>query len=73
MIQYKYKEAIVMYEENELDSTCGVSDDELTKCFVEAIRIDNEIKKIKGVPIQKYDNEKKQPYLEYPDGRREYV
>ncbi|WP_412613842.1 hypothetical protein [Hominilimicola sp.] len=73
MIQYKYKEAIVMYEENELDSTCGVSDDELTKRFVEAIRIDNEIKKIKGIPIQKYDNEKKQPYLEYPDGRREYV
>ena len=31
------------------------------------------IKKIKGVPIQKYDNEKKQPYLEYPDGRREYA
>ena len=73
MIQYKYKEAIVMYEENELDSTCGVSDDELTKGFVEAIRIDNEIKKIKGIPIQKYDNEKKQPYLEYPDGRRESV
>ena len=73
MIQYKYKEAIVMYEENELDSTCGVSDDELTKRFVKAIRINNEIKKIKGVPIQKYDNEKKQPYLEYPDGRREYV
>ena len=60
-------------ELNELDSTCGVSDDELTKRFVEAIRIDNEIKKIKGIPIQKYDNEKKQPYLEYPDGRREYV
>ena len=73
MIQYKYKEAIVMYEENELDSTCGVSDDELTKRFVEAIRIDNEIKKIKGVPIQKYDNEKKQPYLEYPNGRRKYA
>ena len=43
MIQYKYKEAIVMYEENELDSTCGVSDDELTKRFVKAIRINNEI------------------------------
>lgn len=62
-----------MYEENELDSTCGVSDDELTKRFVKAIRINNEIKKIKGIPIQKYDNEKKQPCLEYPDGRREYV
>ena len=62
-----------MYEENELDFTCGVSDEELTKRFVEAIRIDNEIKKIKGVPIQKYDNEKKQPYLEYPNDRRKYV
>lgn len=62
-----------MHEENELDSTCGVSDDELTKRFVEAVRIDNEIKKIKGVPIQKYDYEKKQPYLEYPDGWREYA
>lgn len=62
-----------MYEENELDSTCGVSDDELTKRFVEAVRIDNEIKKIKGIPIQKYDHEKKKPYLEYPDGRRKYA
>ena len=32
---------------NELDSTCGVSDDELTKRFKEAIRIDNEIKKLR--------------------------
>ena len=62
-----------MHEENELDYTCGVSDDELTKRFVEAVRIDNEIKKIKGVPIQKYDHEKKQPYLEYPNSRRKYV
>ncbi len=62
-----------MTELNELDSTCGVSDEELTKRFHEAVRIDNEIKKIKGVPIAKFDKEKKQPYLEYPDGRREYA
>ena len=43
---------------NELDSTCGVSDDELTKRFKEAIRIDNEIKKIKGVPVAGYDETK---------------
>jgi len=43
-----------MDERNELDSTCGVSDDELTKRFVEAVRIENEIKKIKGLPISKY-------------------
>jgi hypothetical protein len=63
---------VVMEEYNELDSTCGVSDDELTKRFKEAIRIENEIKKIRGLPIAKYDVLKKAPYLEYPDGRREY-
>lgn len=35
-------------DQNELDSTCGVSDDELTKRFIEAVRIENEIKKSKG-------------------------
>ena len=59
-----------MLETNELDSTCGITDDELTERFIEAIRIDNEIKRIKGVPIAGYDTEKKLAFLEYPDGRR---
>ena len=58
---------------NELDSTCGISDEELTQRFKESIRIDNEIRKIKGLPIAGYDDESKTSYLEYPDGRREYV
>ena len=58
---------------NELDSTCGISDEELTQRFKEAIRIDKEIRKIKGLPVAGYDDERKQAYLEYPDGRREYV
>lgn len=58
---------------NELDSTCGISDDELTERFKAAISIDNEIKRIKGVPIAGYDEEKKAAYLEYPDGRRKYA
>ena len=58
---------------NELDSMCGISDDELTERFKEAIRIENEIKKAKGTPIAGYDRESKRAYLEYPDGRREYV
>lgn len=62
-----------MEELNELDSTCGVSDDELTRRFQEAVRIENEIKKIKGLPISKYDLERKVSYIEYPDGRREYA
>jgi len=64
---------IISTEENELDSTCGVSDDELTARFIEAVKIDNEIKRIKGIPIQKYDHEKSSSYLEYPDGRRIYA
>ena len=62
-----------MSETNELDSMCGITDDELTERFKEAIRIENEIKKIKGAPIAGYDTEKKLAFLEYPDGRRKYA
>ena len=62
-----------MSEMNELDSTCGITDDELTERFKEAIRIENEIKKIKGAPVAGYDTEKKLAFLEYPDGRRKYA
>ena len=60
-------------ELNELDSTCGISDSELTERFKAAIRIDNEIKHIRGTPIAGYDADTKTAYLEYPDGRREIV
>jgi len=62
-----------MKEYNDLDSTCGVSDEKFTKRFKEAVRIENEIKIVKGLPIVKYDFMKKAPYLEYPDGRKEYA
>ena len=58
---------------NELDYTCGLSDEELTERFKASIRIDDEIRRIKGLPRARYDREKKKPYLEYPDGRREYA
>lgn len=58
---------------NELDSMNGVSDEELTIRFKESIRIDDEIRRIKGLPVSRYDKETKRAYLEYPDGRREYV
>ena len=58
---------------NELDSMNGISDDELTFRFNEAIRIDNEIRRIKGLPIARYDKHSKRAYLEYPDGKREYI
>ena len=60
-------------DKNELDYTCGISDDELTARFKEAIRIDEEIRKIKGLPTSGYDAELKKAYILYPDGRKEYV
>ena len=60
-------------EENELDSLCGISDDELTKRFIEAIRIDNEIKKAMGTPISCYDAATDSAYLLYSDGTKKYV
>ena len=58
---------------NELDSTLGIPDDELTERFKRAIEIDNELKRVKGAAIAKFDDERKEAYLEYPDGRREYA
>lgn len=58
---------------NELDSTYGISDEELTLRFKESIRIDDEIRRIKGLPVARYDDETGRAYLEYPDGRREFV
>ena len=63
----------IMTITNELDSTCGISDEELTQRFKESIRIDDEIRRIKGLPVARYDGQTKRAYLEYPDGRREYV
>ena len=60
-------------DKNELDYTCGISDDELTERFKEAVRIDEEIRKIKGLPTSGYDAELKKAYILYPDGRKEYV
>ena len=61
-----------MCEGNELDSTCGISDDELTERFIQSIRIDQEICKIKGLPIARYDDDLDLPYMEFPDGKRKY-
>lgn len=41
-----------MLEENELDSMYGLSDEELTRRFREAVRIENEIKRIKAYLLQ---------------------
>lgn len=62
-----------MTEKNELDYTCGISDDELTERFKESIRIDEEIRRIKGLPTSGFDKVKGKAFLLFPDGRKEYV
>lgn len=62
-----------MPEKNQLDYTCGLSDEEITRRFKEAIRIDEEMRAIQGIPQARYDEETKRAYLEYADGRKEYV
>ena len=62
-----------MTEKNQLDSTCGISDEELTRRFEESIRIDEEIKRVKGTPVARDDAKEKKAYLLYPDGRIQYV
>lgn len=57
---------------NELDGMNGISDEELLYRFREAIRIQNEIKRIMGDPVCRYDPVRRKAYLEYPDGRIEY-
>ena len=39
---------------NDLDQTCGISDEKLTELFKESIRIDDEIRKIKGLPVARF-------------------
>lgn len=62
-----------MPEKNQLDYTCGVSDEEMTRRFEESIRIDEEVRRIQGLPVARYNVEEKKAYLLYPDGRIEYV
>lgn len=50
---------------NDLDRTCGLTDNEMTERFKESIRIDNEIRRINGAPTAKYDIKTKQAYLEF--------
>ena len=54
-------------------SDTGFGSTPVIRCFKESIRIDDEIRRIKGLPVARYDDETKRAYLEYPDGRREYV
>ena len=58
---------------NDLDKTLGIPDDELTERFIKAVEIENEKKRIRGSAIAGFDEQRREAYLEYPDGRRVYA
>lgn len=55
-----------------LDVTEGMTDDEMTRRFRIAIKLADEEKIAKGVPVSRYDMTTRRAYLLYADGRREY-
>ncbi len=48
-------------------------DERMTRSFQALIDAAIADKIAKGLPVARYDAQKDQSYLEYPDGRREYV
>lgn len=46
--------------------------DELTVRFRNAVMLERVKKKLLGIPVARYDKEKRRAYLEYPDGRKAY-
>jgi len=51
----------------------GLSADEVTRAFNNAVEQDIEKKQKKGLPVARYDTETGRAYLENADGTREYV
>ena len=50
----------------------GKEDDDEVEIIKKGVRLQVKMNKLNGSPVARYDAKKKRPYLEYPDGRREY-
>lgn len=51
----------------------GYSTDDITDLFRASVEQEIAQKKQTGLPVSGYEVESKRAYLEYPDGRREYI
>ena len=51
----------------------GLSSGYITTAFNSTVQNDIKVNQQRNLPIAKFDTEKKQAYLELPDGSREYV
>ena len=45
---------------------------QLEESFAQQVQPEIDRKRSLGLPIARYDDERNRPYLEYPNGRREY-
>ena len=50
----------------------GEEDMEHVKAIQKGVRLQVKLNQLKGAPIARFDAKAKKPYLEYPDGRRDY-
>lgn len=57
--------------EQDIDKTLGMTDEEMTKRFRKAVELEKALKTARGEPIARFDKATGKTYLEYPDGRRE--
>jgi len=55
-----------------IDQSIGDEDMDEVKLIQKGVRLQIKLNQLKGVPIARYDAKARKPYLEYPDGRREY-
>jgi len=55
-----------------LNPAIGEEDLEHVKAIQKGVRLQVKLNKLKGAPVARFDFKIKKPYLEYPDGRKEY-
>jgi hypothetical protein len=55
-----------------INPAIGEEDMEQVKTIQKGVRLQVKLNKLKGAPIARFDFKTKKPYLEYPDGRKEY-
>lgn len=61
-----------LYDGSE-DSGFGMSDDEMMRRMRGLVRLAIAKQQLLGLPIARFDSKTREVYIEYPDGRREYV
>lgn len=61
-----------MNQVNNVSSVEYDEDDKLQEVFIKGVRLAIEKKKLKNLPVSRYDRERKCTYLEYPDGTKKY-